>query len=242
MIILPGLNGGIQNSNFFIPKDLVLHIIGNNINCYSGQGSSLKDLSNVHSTGTLSEISFLSSIGGFEMQDSDSNITFNKNFNSSNNECTFFIVLEFPNVSYPLDNGYDILGSTSLPLIAGYDLWFSRNSASPNEITIHWTITQPDGLGNEVSYNFPTSELPKKICLGMTRSADNSIKILVNGVLQVQSTIVQNVDFSNIIVAGSRIQTYPGIIIYEYLIYNRGLSVSEIVQNYNSLKLKYNLI
>ena len=195
---------------------------------------------NINLNGTLSEVSFLSN-AGFEMQDVDSSITFNKNFNSSNNECTFFIVLEFPNVSYPLDNGYDILGSTVEPLIAGYDLWFSRSSASANQIRINWTITQPDGLGNSLTYNFPTAELPKKICLGLTRTAENSIKILVNGVVQTQDTILQNVDFSNTIVAGSRIQTYPGLIIYEYLIYNRGLSDVEVLQNYNSLKLKHNL-
>ena len=240
MISLPSVSCGIQNSNFFITKNLVLHVDGKNINCYSGAGPSIKDLTNINSNGTLSEVSFLSN-AGFEMQDVDSSITFNKNFNSSNNECTFFIVLEFPNVSYPLDNGYDILGSTVEPLIAGYDLWFARYSASANQITINWSITQPDGLGNGLTYNFPTAELPKKICLGLTRTAENSIKILVNGVTQTQATIVQNVDFSNTIVAGSRIQTYPGLIIYEYLIYNRGLSDVEVLQNYNSLKLKHNL-
>jgi len=240
MINFPSVSCGVQNSNFFIPQNLVLRVDGSNINCYSGSGSTIKDLTNINLNGTLSEVSFLNN-KGFEMQDVDSSITFNKNFNSSNNECTFFIVLEFPNVSYPLDNGYDILGSTSGPLLAGYDVWFTRSSGSPNQITIYWAITQPDGLGNSLGYNFPTIELPKKICLGMARNADNSIKILVNGVTQTQATIVQNVDFSNTIVAGSRIQTYPGLIIYEYLIYNRGLSDIEILQNYNSLKLKYNL-
>lgn len=240
MISLPSVSFGLQNSNFFIQKNLVLRVDGKNINCYSGSGPSIRDLTNINLNGTLSEVSFLSN-AGFEMQDIDSSITFNKNFNSQNNECTFFIVLEFPNTTYPLDNGYDILGSTVEPLIAGYDLWFSRNGTSANQITINWTITQPDGLGNNLTYNFPTAELPKKICLGLTRTAENSIKILVNGVTQTQSTIVQNVDFSNTIVAGSRIQTYPGLIIYEYLIYNRGLSDIEVLQNYNSLKLKHNL-
>ena len=240
MISLPSVSCGFQNSIFFIRKNLVLHVDGKNINCYSGSGPSIRDLANINSNGTLSEVSFLSN-AGFEMQDVDSSITFNKNFNSSNNECTFFIVLEFPNVSYPLDNGYDILGSTVEPLIAGYDLWFARYSVSANQITINWSITQPDGLGNGLTYNFPTAELPKKICLGLTRTAENSIKILVNGVTQTQATILQNVDFSNTIIAGSRIQTYPGLIFYEYLIYNRGLSDIEILQNYNSLKLKHNL-
>ena len=240
MISLPSINCGLQNSIFFIRKNLVLHVDGKNINCYSGSGSSIRDLTNINLNGTLSEVSFLSN-GGFEMQDVDSSITFNKNFDSSNNECTFFIVLEFPNVSYPLDNGYDILGSTVEPFIAGYDLWFARSSASANQIRINWSITQPDGLGNGLTYNFPTAELPKKICLGLTRTAENSIKILVNGVTQTQATILQNVDFSNTIIAGSRIQTYPGLIFYEYLIYNRGLSDIEVLQNYNSLKLKHNL-
>lgn len=244
MIILPSLNCGILNSNFFVKKDLVLHVDSSNINCYTKLGTSCKNLANLNETGSLNMINFINN--SFETQDPDSYISFNKNFTASNSQASFFIVFEIPNFTFPLDNYYDIIGSFG-NLLYGYNFNFIRFSSNSSNITINWEIYNSFGLGNSLSYDISTSSLPKRICVCGTLN-NNSLNLYINGYLYSSSVVVfpDDYNFYNFIHAGAMnhiagTQTSAGLIIYEYLIYKRGILASEVLQNYNTIKLKYNL-
>lgn len=240
MIVFPSINAGIQNSNFLIKKDLVLHVDGGNINCYTGIGTSCNNLVKLNETGNLNQINFLNK--SFETQDQDSYISFNKDFTALNNQATFFIIFQIP-IGIPQGNIYDIIGSFG-NLLYGYNFNFFRSSTT--EVVINWEIFNSFGFGNFVGYNFNASELPKKICACGTLDG-NSLKLYINGVLYASTnTASTDINFHNLIRAGAmgdiaNTTTYPGLIIYEYLIYKRGLSTIEILQNFNTIKLKYNL-
>ena len=103
-----------------------------------------------------------------------------------------------------------------------------------------------DGFGNSKSVFYNTTVLNTKIHIFVTVNSNNTV-LYINGVSVNQNTGIivnpnpQNSDFT----IGSRINTnYNGYFkgnIYNAKIYNRAISASEVLQNYNSIKELYGI-
>jgi hypothetical protein len=239
MIILPSVSAGNLNSSSANIDNLVFHIETRNPYCYPGVGSTINDLRKINSTGTLSEINYVSSDKSLLMADTDSYVSFDKNFTSITNQFTFIICAHLPTVA-----------AFTYPNI------FSSDNVSFGGIFIFYGVDGTNDIGFYISEDVGTNfyeiidtnvgSLDNKFIIAASVSG-TTMKLYRNGVLRAfdNSHTAGNVNIQSKINMGYANQgifpTSQNLKVYEAMIYNRALSDNEVLQNYNTLKSKYGL-
>jgi hypothetical protein len=232
-----------------VTNGLVLALDAADKNSYPGSGTTWRDLSGNGLNGTLTNgPTFNSANGGsivFDGVDDYTNISYNSNLNAS----TWTL-----SVWFKLNPGYEEL-----------DTIVTRTYYSP-ELTINYYIDcgliaqnkfrigsykfSPVADQNITSSTTVTSTIGKWTNIVGYRTSDFKVGVFVNGVFETESTF-SSVDFSSTnINSGMTIGalSLSGVLgrftngtVANTQLYNRALSASEILQNYNAQKSRFNL-
>lgn len=239
MIILPSISAGNSNSSSLNPDSLVFHVETRNPYCYSGTGSSISDLRKINTNGTLSEINYVSSDKSLLMADTDSYVSFDKNFTSITNQFTFIICAHLPTIGV---STYANIFSSDNVSFGGIFIYYGVDGA--NDIRLY--ISEDVGTNWYEITDTNIGPLDNKFIIAASVSG-TTIKLYRNGVLRHSdgSHTAGNVNIQSKINIGYANQgiftTSQNLKVYEAMIYNRALSDNEILQNYNTLKSKYGL-
>jgi hypothetical protein len=232
-----------------VTNGLVLALDAANTKSYPGSGTTWSDLSGNNNIGTLTNgPTFNSANGGsivFDGVDDYTNISYNSNLNAS----TWTL-----SVWFKLNPGYQEL-----------DAIISRTYYSP-EFTINYFIDcglivqnkfrigsykfSPEANQNITSSTTVTSTIGKWTNIVGYRTSDFKVGVFVNGVSETESTF-SSVDFSSTNVnsgitigalnLNGTLGRFTNGNVANTQLYNRALSSSEILQNYNAQKSRFGL-
>lgn len=227
-----------------VTNGLVLALDAADRNSYSGSGTSWTDLSGNENTGTLTNGPTYSSANGGSIV-----------FDGSND---YMSVPSLANTSFPQNSGtisiwYNIQSSGGTVTYADkgiFDNWdsgrdhiFMRNYYnSPNNLQIGINSIRIGLSGYEAVANYAISvDVFHNIVVTYTAGVGGTVQFYIDGVLRTSGAIDsgfrptgQFVGFGNSLLA----MQGKGNIMH---IYNRALSASEITQNYNAQKARFNL-
>ena len=176
----------------------------------------------------------------FQTNNSTAEIRFNRSFTNVTDAVSYQVVAEIP--TQTLSSSYPVLMNSDNASFGGIYLYGAWETSTQ---TLAFTVYISENNGNtfsEIFYAFPS--IPTKFVGGFTLSG-STFKLFVNGVERASATTTFNVNNQSYISLGAANQgffsTEAGVKLYNGLVYNRGLSGAEMLQNYNALKSKYNL-
>ena len=232
---------GVYTRPSIVTNGLVLNLDAANIKSYPGSGTTWTDLSGNRNTGTLTN-------GPTFNRDGGGNLVFNGTtqyvdcgnnsiVNTAVNTCTI-------NVWFKQTSS-----------VASYRLLTSKGPSDADEnfvLGLHHTNSKAyfdvggSGAYIDTTYSYSLNTW-YNICVTHNRVAGSStLKLYINGIeipsTTVQPTLTPVTNNSNFIVGSGRSNSlpFPGNISIVNL-YNRALTASEIQQNYNALKSRFNL-
>jgi hypothetical protein len=218
-----------------ITNNLVFHVDASNPRCYSG-GSTCRDLTRINGDGILSNVSF-SADKAFIMNSITSRVYFTRSFTNVINSATYIVTAEIPS-----NNNYPILFSSINANVGGVAIFTQPSSARLVSAYIS------DDSGNnfdQLDYDI-TANYPQKRVIACTING-TVFKLYVDGILRSTSSphVGGNVNSQSLIELGYSLlalsNTDVNVKIYNSSIYNRALTDSEVLQNYNSLKTRYKI-
>jgi hypothetical protein len=209
-----------------ITNNLVFHVDASNPRCYSG-GSTCRDLTRINGDGILSNVSF-SADKAFIMNSITSRVYFTRSFTNVINSATYIVTAEIPS-----NNNYPILFSSINANVGGVAIFTQPSSARLVSAYIS------DDSGNnfdQLDYDI-TANYPQKRVIACTING-TVFKLYVDGILRSTSSphVGGNVNSQSLIELG-----YSLLALSNSSIYNRALTDSEVLQNYNSLKTRYKI-
>ena len=221
-----------------ITNGLVFHVDPSSPKCYSG-GSTCRDLTLKNGIGTLTDVT-LSADKGFLMSTENlSKVKFTRDFTNITNSITYMVVTETPIIP----QGYTpSLLSSANASIGG--IYLPCYGDGINVVVDFYTATDDGANAYETIYAIPNNLWKGKYIITGTISP-SIIKLYVNGLLVATTAAGYNFNNQSYINIGyddqGGIFTYPGVKIYQSMIYNRALTDGEVLQNYNSLKTRYKI-
>jgi len=229
---------GVGYNPKIVTDGLVFCVDPANPKCYSS-GSTCKDLTLKNGIGILTDVTLSADKGFLMSSENSSKIKFTRGFTNITNNVTYMVVTETPIIP----QGYTpALLSSGNANTGGIYLYCYGDG---NYVTVDVLILTDDAsYGYETIYAIPNNLWKGKYIITATISS-SIIKLYVNGLLV--ATTASTYDFNNqtYINIGyddqGGIFTYPGVKIYQSMIYNRALTAAEVLQNYNALKGKYKL-
>lgn len=230
----------LHHSPRIVTNNLVFHVDAADRKCYSG-GSTCKDLANINGNGTLVDVSF-SSDRAFLMNSQTSNIWFNRSYTNVTNSFTFMAFVEIPVLGIG-DPPFEVNILSSLNVLAGgISIYATYNEFFGSFVDFY--ISPDDALtSSDIAYLYAgllDTSSKKMFIAGVVDGTVN--RIYVNGILRstdsphtggsanAQTQIYLGYDNQFIF------NTKPNLKIYKALIYNRPLSATEILQNYNAMR------
>ena len=229
---------GVGYNPKIVTNGLVFYVDPSSPKCYSG-GSTCRDLTLKNGIGTLTDVT-LSADKGFLMSTENlSKVKFTRDFTNITNSITYMVVTETPIIP----QGYtpSLLSSANAFIGGIYLICYGDGT---NVIVDFYTSTDDGVNGYETIYAIPNNLWKGKYIITGTISP-SIIKLYVNGLLVATTAAGYNFNNQSYINIGyddqGGIFTYPGVKIYQSMIYNRALTDSEVLQNYNALKGKYKL-
>jgi hypothetical protein len=235
----------LHHSPKIVTNGLVLCLDAADPKCYRG-GSTCRDLTNINGNGTMTNIS-LSSDKGFLMNNSNSTISFNKNFASITNSVTYSVLCE---LNYPGFNNIGMIMSSSNNFEGGIYILNYGVQTNPNAYFLESDILADDGLlVDAIANSEPFYSGARKFFITVTING-TVYKMYINNILIGTSSphTGGNVNTHSQIYLGYNplVTTFQsdaviGSKIYKSMIYNRALTDAEILQNYNALKGRFNL-
>lgn len=233
---------GVGYNPKIVTDGLVFCVDPANPKCYSS-GSTCKDLTLKNGIGTLTDVT-LSADKGFLMSVEDtSKVKFTRGFTNITNNITYSVVIEGKTENMPPGTSPIFLSSLT-PDGNGIGLFCSNDGIS-NMIINFYLVSDNLFDALVVEYLLPLNLWTGKYIITGTISSSRA-NLYLNGTL-VSSSINPSYAFNNqnYIHIGANdqyvIYTYPGIKIYQSMIYNRALTAAEVLQNYNALKGKYKI-
>jgi len=218
-----------------ITNNLVFHVDASNPRCYSG-GSVCRDLTRINGDGILSNVSF-SADKAFIMNSITSRVYFTRSFANVTNSTTYIVTAEIPS-----NNNYPTLFSSMNANYGGVLIFAQVSSARLVSAYIS------DDSGNnfdQLDYDI-TANYPQKRVIACTING-TVFKLYVDGILRSTTSphVGGNVNSQSLIELGYASipisMTAINVKIYNSSIYNRALTDSEVLQNYNSLKTRYKI-
>jgi hypothetical protein len=227
-----------HHSPKIVTDGLVFCIDPANSKSYS-TGSTCKDLTLKNGIGTLTDVTLSADKGFLMSAEATSKVKFTRGFTNITNSVTYMVVTETPIIP----DGYTpaLLSSANISIGGIYLICYGDGT---NVVVDFYTATDDGANGYETIYPIPKNSWKGKYIITGTISP-SIIKLYVNGLLV--TTTVNGYNFNNqsYINIGyddqGGIFTYPGVKIYQSMIYNRPLTDAEVLQNYNALKGKYKL-
>ena len=223
-----------------VTSGLVLALDAANRNSYRGTGTSWNDLSGNNNTGTLTNgPTFSNTNGGAIVFDGVDDIVTVNNATSINptseiTVCAFFNIASYGGNYAPIvfkQNNYTVTYEQ-------YSLLFLSNG-------IYFVVVGVDRAQKLVLSALNYANL-LTYAVGTYNTNTDTIKLYINGLLKAtNSTFTSTIDVSTQpLRIGAAIPAYTGFLngkIYSVSIYNRELSASEILQNYNATKTRFGL-
>jgi hypothetical protein len=226
---------GVGYNPKIVTNGLVFYVDPSSPKCYSG-GSTCTDLTRINGNGILSDVTF-SADKAFRMNSSTSRVYFTRSFANVTNSTTYIVTAEIP--SSP---NYPTLFSSANASFGGVFIY----AYSYIEHLVAAYISEDNGnLNDELSYDI-TTNYPQKRVIACTING-TVFKFYINGnLISTRSPHVGgNVNSQSLIElgysSGAGAFTDSNVKIYNSLIYNRALTDSEILQNYNSLKTRFKI-
>jgi hypothetical protein len=225
-----GIHFGISSA---ASKGLILHLDAGNTNSYPGSGTTWTDLSGNGNNGILTNGPIFDSGDGGSIVFDGSN-DFVKPPNSTTLQLTNFTLSSWVRINVQNISQFIIDTSTN----SGFGYGYSYRINSDNKIRF-WAFDANNNL------NSTTTILPN-IWYNILVTYNNTSKlqsIYINGVFDISNThtntfVVSTV--ANLQIGGSSILGgYFNGRIAQTSIYNRALSASEVLQNYNATKGRY---
>jgi len=230
-----------HHSPKIVTNGLVFHVDPSNPRCYSG-GSVCTDLTNINGNATITNVS-LSSDKAFLMNATTSSISFVKKINLASNftySVVFYVNVLTPNDGLCLlssfNNNYGGIGLAVYDATIVQGIWdaFSDNLATGDELYANF-----DGSSNTFS---------KKIRILTGTYNGSTIAFYLNGNKidsRVSPATIPEQTYIDIGFAHGAFWTNnvtaAGTKIYQASVYNRALTDSEILQNYNAFKGRFKL-
>ena len=211
-----------------ITDGLVLALDAANTKSYPGSGTTWTDLSGNRNNGTLvNGPTFSSANVGSVVFDG-----VNQTVSITNNTTTQFSNTE----SWSFSLTTELLSqNTEYPSI------FRKGSAAGTGLLLFYYSSGSISLkhNNSQPFNF-TVPMNRPFTYTATYSGSGAVKIYLNGVYRVDGPTMVGVDTTNNLTLGSG-DSYSNIRMYNFSKYNKALTASEIQQNYNALKSRFNL-
>ena len=222
-----------------VTDGLVLHIDTANKKSYPGSGTTITDLSGNKNNGTLvNGVAFASDKAGnlnfdgtndyITLATATSNAIYTVNFwyqmGANDGTYAYFTSDESsPSKGFAISEG-GTAGVTGGALVYGNFYYY----AQPTATKLTQTTLLTTGVWNNISAEFDTSS--------------NNIKVYINAVLDInQSLSNMQTDVSEIGRHKSTTTHYINGNMASYKIYNRALTATEVLQNYNATKARFSL-
>jgi hypothetical protein len=236
---------GLIYSPKIVTSGLIMYLDAADRNSYPGSGTTWYDLSGNSSNGTLVNGLLYSSLrgGAFTMDGGDETITFGSsilNTTLPSNSFTLISVVEATNLVYPRSaHPFAIQGNPT----SGAKGWMAGEGIS----TPYIQIEASDGTNYTQGYaytNASTNTIYHRV-FTVDRASGVSTNYYVNG--QLIGTVAGASTTGTVYTAGSSIQFGNNVgwrfigNIYQFQMYNRALTASEIRQNYQQYKTRFNL-
>jgi hypothetical protein len=233
--------GTIEGGGNIVTDGLVLYLDAANIKSYISGSTSWNDLSKSSNNGTL--------VNGPTFNSSNKGSIV---FDGTNDTTTFASSpsLQFLNTSpYTLNIFAKILNSTAIfsgflnresgSSRNGYNLWFYRDSI--NQVAI--ASERFGGTGQKVTYILLDNNQCINVWNQYTITYDGTtLSFYLNGVFKHSALANGNItNTTKTLEIGSRLTDYANCEISNITIYDKSLSSSEIVQNYNTTKTRFGL-
>lgn len=236
---------GIVDSNQkIVSSGLLLHFDASQLRSYPGSGTTWTDLSGNGNNGDLRDgSSFVTTFGGgiiFDGNNDDVNISSSVSINSISTQITVSAFMIAPNATGTI--GSIIFRTTSNNWDDGFGLYFNNNSVRfwvnnylNDAIRFGPGGPSGDGINNITTPTMFTGTYSNANGTRLYRNDESPNTRATSGMINNPSSIPVRMGESS---AGgwNLAQT-----IYLAMIYNRELSASEILQNYNALKSRFGL-
>jgi hypothetical protein len=216
---------------------LVLYLDAGDRNSYPGSGTTWKDLSGNGNNGTLTNgPTFNSGSGGSIIFDGSDDYV-NLPASSTLGKSIYYTTSAW--IRYE-DTGYTswmiVCDSVNYGVGGGYMMWINDSSPATGKLLASW-----DG-----SWQYATTRIPPNTWTNVCISKNNNqVSFYVNGQFDVTRTynFNGNTSSTDVDIGGSpRNSTYRfNGNIAQVSIYNRALTADEILQNYNTVKGRFNL-
>lgn len=234
----------IQHHPKIVTNGLVLNLDAGNPKSYSGIGTSWIDLSRRTGTSTMSNITYSSSNNGIFSYNGTSSTTSNSSVISGATQFTIMVWFKtnvVANYNNILDFNYQFYGNANvgprLEMAADGSLaWvFSGNTTNVNIFTGYQIMA--NGLQSNTWYHAT-----------ITRNSTPTVNTYLNGLYRqsLRQDVGSNVDafvgsFNKITTGVGWASRFHNGYIANVLAYNRALTASEVLQNYNALKGRFGL-
>lgn len=230
------ISAGIIDSNQkIVANGLKMHLDAAHLRSYPGSGTTWTDLSGSGYNATLAGSPAFSSTNGGSIVFDGINDVVRLATNSVNSNADLTLNFWFQRVATP---------STVAPIMFG--TW--------DAMTGHLVVRFNDTLGSKIQLGknyisdmtpFPNSVLPLNTIYYITVRCDRSTNtwtLLINGVFDPANSIVNSNTYTTTspgISSNRSIQEFLGGYMYNFTYYNRVLSVTEVLQNFNATKSRF---
>jgi hypothetical protein len=212
--------------NSIVKKNLIFHLDGNKIDSYPTSGTSWYDLSDNNYIGTLTNgPTYSSTNGGCVVFDGTNDyVELNTTSIISGNQ------------SFTIEAFYTITGSGGGAIFSNYNASYQTNTI--------WFSAQYGIYINAACYVATAPITSGTHHMVATRDSNGVVKVYLDGVLS--NTVTLNASISNSLNyrigtdAGNTSEPFTGNL-YNMRVYNRDLSINEILQNYNSQKNRFGI-
>jgi len=231
---------GVYTRPSIVTNGLVLNLDAANIKSYPGSGTTWTDLSGNNNTGTLTNGPTFSRDGGgsIVLDGTNDNIVINNNstinFTTNFSINCWINIVSLPRTYLGILDKFDGINSN------GYAIDIP-NGGGGMPTRFRFTV----GQGGSFKSVIATSSITLGQWYHVCGIYDGSfIRIFINGILEntTACTGLITVTSENLILGGDNVSTLYANNRYSVLqLHNRALSTSEIQQNYNALKSRFNL-
>ena len=240
-----------QTGPRIVTDGLVFCVDAADANSYPGSGTTWTDLSGNGNNGTLTNGPTFSSAnrGGIVFDGIDDYVSITENANMRPQTLTAEVTLKInstTNTSYggaPNTIQYILFRQNSrTSYFEGYNIGYTETTsnfgmgATPSNGTPQYSATAPSGTSPVGSINFISAVFDT-----------TSMTLYNNGIFQASGVKASGIDYNNThtlkigraVPLGAVFDASANATFYSIRIYNRALSVSEVLQNYNATKGRY---
>jgi hypothetical protein len=225
-----------------VTDGLVMYLDVGNVKSYPGSGTNLSDISRNNNNGILTNGPVFSSANGGNLFFDGTDDFISVSSSTSLNPTGAISLCAFVNVSNVYANYGPIIFKQN-NYTSSYEQ-YSLSISTAGRFGV--TITGTDRAQKAVNSGVTDFRNTRSYVVGVISTITDDLKIYVNGnLLGVNSTFTSTFDTSNNnVVLGAMTTIYPGYIngrIFNASIYNRALSATEVLNNYNATKKRFGL-